>query len=190
MTELNEYSFRYLSRPEQNIAFSEIECQCGFIPCLDTTWFNQPDLPESVCIDDLVSGKVHVEIPQWIVEELRTSVKTYHPEWNESEIDHDVILKTDELSRTPPVCWLQSNEWPIRNGDYCRYLGEWRLEKWVELYPDVKIDELVWGLLDQKSRMAWKLKEHFHESLLSGWTVTFVFQDISTSDIVVIDQSY
>lgn len=56
-------------------------------------------------------------------QQSKTSV--YIPDEIQSKIVRDRIKKVGELSITPPVAWVQSNEWPVCCDDYMKYIGEW-----------------------------------------------------------------
>jgi len=76
--------------------------------CLDGAFFERPEIV-SVCLDCFEKKKAFVDIPSYITDKIK----------------EDVDRKTFTLKYTPPVPWIQNNEWPVCCDDYMVYIGEW-----------------------------------------------------------------
>jgi uncharacterized protein UPF0167 len=65
-----------------------------------------------------------VEVPRWVQHELETGIDRTHPDWSEQQRSRYVSERVNELARTPPVPWLQNNEWPVCGDDFAEYNDE------------------------------------------------------------------
>ena len=106
-------NYRYFENTEENAYFTETPCQfCGSSQfCLDGVFFDRPDIT-SICLYCFDKKQVNVEVPEYI----KARVKT------------DADRKFESLQFTPPVPWIQSNDWPVCCDDYMVYIGEWEQE--------------------------------------------------------------
>lgn len=102
--------YKYFRDVEKNAAFTDIPCEfCGSVEnCLDGVYFEDGQL-DSICLKCFQMKRARVVIPSFI----------------SSLIKENTLQKTKELSETPPVPWIQHNEWPVCCDDYLTYIGEW-----------------------------------------------------------------
>lgn len=105
--------FRYLSDVAANAVFTDQPCRfCSSgKDCLEGVYFDTPGT-DSVCLECLKQKKVSVPVPPYV----RRQIKQNEPE------------KTALLMQTPPVPWVQYNDWPACCDDYVQYIGEWTKE--------------------------------------------------------------
>lgn len=121
-------AFRYFPGFPQGAAFDAKACHfCGKHPALDGAWLDfdeDYDDPPPVCTEDLIADKARVAIPRWITLELTNRVAAHHSNWNAEHVARYVAERTHELAHTPPIPWLQENEWPLCSDDFATYSGQ------------------------------------------------------------------
>lgn len=78
----------------------------------------------SICADCLAKGMATVNVPSWVQRDLESGVDRTHPDWSEQQRSRYVSERVNELARTPPVPWLQNNEWPVCGDDFAEYNDE------------------------------------------------------------------
>lgn len=185
----NQIEFKYFPDYMKFARFVEDPCDnCSSNICLNGAYFEDAEVPDSVCLDLLVSGKYRVYIPDYLKEDLENSVRATYPTWTEEEIRRHIEVIVDELSRTPPVPWIQNNNWPVHHGDFCRYIGEWdQVMLTKESQNGDGLSYLMSILADPEDigdiQSLW-------ESIGNGWTVVFVFECLLCNQRIAIEQSY
>ena len=94
----------------------------------------------------------------------------------------------DQLSRTPPVPWIQQNFWPVHHGDFCRYIGEWQQDQFRDAAPDG--DGLKYLL--QVIRVPVGIGDPYElwDALRTEFTTVFMFECLICSKQIGIDESY
>ena len=121
-------TFRYFPGFPEGAVFDTRPCHfCGTVPALDGAWLDfeeDYDDPPPVCIEDLLADKARVARPNWVSHELANRVAARHSDWSAEQQERYVAERTSELAHTPPVPWLQENEWPVCSDDYAKYAGE------------------------------------------------------------------
>lgn len=126
-------TFRYFPGYPEGAPFAEGPCYfCGSHPAIDGMWlgFDKDfDDPPPVCIQDLIADKARVDIADWIWQLLARNVEIQHPDWTAQTRQAYVEARTYELAHTPPVPWIQNNEWPVCADDYASFTGELTREK-------------------------------------------------------------
>lgn len=183
------YLFEYFPEYHKWARFEEdCECEDGS-PCLDGVFFGDPDIEEPVCLSDLVSGKVRVDIPDYVVDELRDSITETRPDLTNTQITEKVQAATDTLARTPPVPWIQNNEWPSHCGDFCRYLGEWNQERLNNVAEEGNGRAFLWSILIPAHRARRNLDELWEE-IENEWAAIYVFECRTCGKLVALEQSY
>lgn len=167
-------TFRYFSNAAANAAFTDQPCQfCSSVKeCLEGVYFDSPDI-RSVCFECLKRKKASVPIPPYVKKQISQ---------NEPE-------KTALLMQTPPVPWVQYNDWPVCCDDYMRYIGEWTREDFQKEAADGDGIGLLRMILrgDQLSRT-----DDF-EALwdsIGDDTVVFVFRCLICGKLTAVCQSY
>jgi hypothetical protein len=125
-------AFRYFPTFPIGARFVSEPCYfCRRTPALDGVWLDFDgdfDGPPPVCVDDLVADRARVLIPDWAREALGRAMVERHPDWDAERRSAYVADRTWELAHTPPVPWIQDNEWPIYEDDYAAFLGQLRRE--------------------------------------------------------------
>ncbi|MBF6589715.1 MAG: CbrC family protein [Ktedonobacterales bacterium] len=120
--------FRYFPGYPEGAAFAEKPCYfCGACPALDGELLDFDEAfndPPPVCLPDFLAGKARMDIPSSIQRTLARNVEARHPDWNEQARETYVQERTEELAHTPPVSWIQPNQWPVCGGDYAQFIGE------------------------------------------------------------------
>ncbi len=128
--------FKYFPDFAKEAVFDPRGCAfCGRVPALAGAWLDFDeyyDDPPAACIDDLIADKARVDIPRRLQERLAQAVHASHPDWDGEQVAAYVASRTDELAHTPPVPWVQENEWPIWVDDYAVYVGQLIRDKLVE----------------------------------------------------------
>lgn len=108
--------YDYFFNVKDNAVFTEKRCQfCGTNKeCLEGFYFEQPKI-ESVCLSCLDNKKIGVSIPEYI----------------KNRIKNNRTLKSNILEYTPPIPWIQYNDWQVCCDDYMQYIGEWQQEDFI-----------------------------------------------------------
>jgi uncharacterized protein CbrC (UPF0167 family) len=179
--------FRYFADFKRWAQFAEESCDCEG-PCLEGVYFDDPDVPEAVCLQSLVSGEVRVDVPSYLIDRLRESVRVTFHQWSTERINAHVSEAVDTLSRTPPVPWIQNNLWPVHHGDFCRYVGEWNQEKLTE---EAKADDgrtYLSSILEESTSI--EDVDGLWASIGNGWTAIFVFECLRCERQIAVPQSY
>ncbi|MCR5738165.1 MAG: CbrC family protein [Eubacterium sp.] len=166
--------YKYFENVKRNAYFCEIPCQfCGGkSDCLDGVFFEKDEV-ESICLSCFEQKKARVYIPDYI----------------QNKIKNKRTDKTEELFLTPPVPWIQYNEWPVCCDDYMKYLGEWDKEAFEKYFSDNDNIESMKNILsnDMMERI-----ENFEVLLddLGNGTAAFVFKCNHCDKVNVVFQDY
>jgi uncharacterized protein CbrC (UPF0167 family) len=173
-------AFKYFHNPLHNAAFTDKECQfCGSHEyCLEGVYFDRGDEVESVCLSCLQAGDVTVNLPDYVIQKI-ASVQDENSA-NES---------TETLRRTPPVPWIQYNDWVVCCGDFGRYIGEWDRDKLIQESPDGDGMKYLISLLDEFSLIRVQNSERLWKSIGVD-TAVFVFECLTCGKRKAVVQSY
>lgn len=170
------FYFKYFDNPLENAEFIDEKCQsCGSEEnCLEGVYFNEHDDVVSVCLSCLKEGLIRVDIPDYIRKEIKGS---------------DKFDKIDELERTPPVPWIQYNEWPVCCNDFTKYIGEWGRGRLIKESQDGNgLNYLLSILLqDIKERI---VNEKNFWSEIGNLIAIYVFECQTCSKRIAVSQSY
>lgn len=166
--------YEYFKNVEKNAAFTEQKCQfCGENKnCLEGIYFEQPDL-KSVCLSCLDRRVVGVDIPNYLKKKVHDNNK----------------VKIDKLTYTPPIPWVQFNDWQVCCDDYMQYLGEWTQEDFVRESNIGKGIEFFQKLLSKDFLNQVDDINVLWDDLGNG-TVAFVFYCSTCNSKRVVCQSY
>jgi uncharacterized protein UPF0167 len=163
-------TFRYFPTFPEGARFDARPCAfCGATPALDDVWLDVDedyDDPPPVCVADLLRDRARVAIPAWIEQDLADQVATAHPEWDDQRKAAYVAARTAELAHTPPVPWVQENEWPVCADDYAGFDGELTRERLEHRYGGPREAQAALGRIIADLRPAWQLNA---ESLDAWW---------------------
>lgn len=128
------------------------------------------------CLTCFLAGKAVAGEPD-TVGDLAKNVAAAHPDWTPDECATYIAERRTELSRTPPVPWIQENEWPVCGDDFAVYLGEWTQERLIaetgsEAAARAKVEALARqtfvNISDESLAIAW-------QGLVNWWAV-FAFR--------------
>jgi uncharacterized protein CbrC (UPF0167 family) len=172
--------YKYFENPLQNAAFTDQKCQiCGSHEyCLEGVYFDRGDEVESVCLSCLQAGKVTVNVP----DHVKQKISSVHDEKSANE-------SIETLRRTPPVPWIQYNDWVVCCGDFGRYIGEWNRDKFNQESPDGDGMKYLMSLLDEFSLSRVQNPELLWNSI-GATTAVFVFECLSCGKRTAVVQSY
>lgn len=167
-------NYKYFENAEKNAYFTEVPCQfCGSDKfCLDAVFFERDDI-ESICLDCFDKKENNVEIPDYI----RIKVK--------KDSEH----KFEMLKFTPPVPWIQINEWPACCDDYLVYIGEWGQEEFNNSSQDKDGKSFLKRHMDDEQIARVESFDVLWNEL-GNETVAFVFRCSHCKRKVVICQDY
>lgn len=186
-----QVAFRYFPEYEKWAQFADENCHCSDdSPCLEAIYFENPDLEDPVCLDELIDGRVRVEIPDYLQKQLMESIRRKHSNWDDQQVNSAAAQFVDTLSKTPPVPWIQHNVWPVCCGDFCCYLGEWSQEKLIEASPDGDGSAFLWSILADSYRARRDDPQSLWQEIENGWTEIFVFRCFDCNKLIAGDQSY
>lgn len=123
--------FRYFPAFPSGAALKETACTwCGGTPSIPPVYLAPVGKATTpLCADCLAQGRGGVAIPSWVKRDLAHAVATAHPSWSPGEQESFVAARLEALAHTPPVAWLQNNEWPVCGDDFAVFLGELTRER-------------------------------------------------------------
>ncbi|MBP7599883.1 MAG: CbrC family protein [Thermoflexales bacterium] len=184
-------SFKYFPDFTTWARTSNEPCECvDDSMCLDPLPFGHPELDRPICVDDLVRGVVRVDVPEYLRKRLRASIAAEQPAWGTTQVDDDAALKIDQLERTPPVPWIQSNRWPICHADFCVYLGECSCARLDGLATDGNGLRYLSDILENQRPVDEYSMRRLWNQIDRGWTIIFLFQCTRCSRQIAIHQSF
>jgi uncharacterized protein CbrC (UPF0167 family) len=186
-----QLEFKYFPDYLQWARFADQPCDCPQQePCLDGLCFGDIAVPDSVCLSDLVLGTIRVEVGDHLKRDLTESIRSSFPEWSDTQIAEHAIQVIDLLSRTPPVPWVQENNWPVCHGDFCRYIGEWSQEQITEASSDGSGLAYLMSILYEVDRMPIGDPEGLWASIATGWTTVFMFECLTCNGRIAVEQNF
>ncbi len=163
-------TFKYFPDFAKEAAFDAKGCAfCSRVPALDGAWLqfdDDYDDPPPVCIDDLLADKARVDIPRRLQQRLALAVHARHADWEEQRVATYVATHTAELAHTPPVPWIQENEWPICAEDYAIYVGQLTRNKLTERYGSSRAAKASLRTIMRTLRPKWEVDKAKH---LEAW---------------------
>ena len=75
-------------------------------------------------------------------------------------------LRVDKLAHTPPVPWLQNNEWPVCNDDFAVYNGELTRDQLLLEHEGAGPAKAALRAMVEEVKPEWELDE---EALDTAW---------------------
>lgn len=155
-------------------------CNCER-ECMDTVYFNRHDVTENlICFECFDKNLLSVEIPEYIKQELINNLKKY----GITDIEQ-IEKKISDLSHTPPVPWIQNNEWPVCCGDFALYLGEWDRNEF-ENHGDGK--KLLSNMLSDDDKKKYDI-DYLWDNI-GDWCCAFIFKCINCDRLIAVCQEY
>lgn len=164
--------YKYFLNVKEQAAFTEKKCQfCGNDDdCLEGIYFDQDNI-DSVCLKCFAEKKACVAVPDYI----------------QKRIKYNSHNKIEELKYTPPIPWVQFNDWQVCCDDYMKYMGEWEQEEFIK--ESANEIEFFKGLLDDDTLKKVDDINVLWEDL--GYdTVAYVFKCSICGKRTVVCQSY
>jgi hypothetical protein len=119
-----------------------------------------------ICADCLAQGRGQVNVPDWVKRDLAHAVASVHPAWSLRERESLVAGRLEALAHTPPVPWLQNNEWPVCGDDFAVYKGELTRDKLLAEHRSVEHAKEALHDVIEEVRPEWTLDE---EALGTAW---------------------
>lgn len=165
--------YEYFKNVEENAVFTEEKCQfCGNNKnCLEGIYFEQSGL-KSVCLSCFEKRVIGVDVPEYLKKQVHYNVE-----------------KIDKLTYTPPVPWVQYNDWQVCCDDYMQYLGEWIQEDFIRESSDGNGIRLFQSLLSiDFMKQVGDINDLWGD--LGKDTVAFVFYCPICNNKKVVCQSY
>lgn len=181
--------FKYFEDPLKNADMRKGNCQiCGADRlCLEGIHFDSEDEVELVCLACLQSGKFKVNISSFLEERIYNHLHDVYPQYEKSETEFQVKALTEELSKNPPVPWIQYNDWPVCCGDFAKYIGEWNKEDIDKKSSNGK--EYIMEIMDDFSKGKIEDIDVFWDDI-GEFTAIFVFKCIKCSRLIAVSQAY
>lgn len=188
---MNMLNFKYFDDVIKNAEYSDDKCEiCGSDEyCLEGEYFDHEEDIISVCIDCLRKGKVTVNIPDFIKERLYKNLKENETGLDETKLKQKLKSCVQELEKTPPVPWIQYNDWPVCCGEFARYMGEWDQDEINDNAPYGNGKEYIMNILDEFSKSKIDDIDEFWDDIGIDTSI-FIFKCINCSKLIAICQSY
>jgi uncharacterized protein CbrC (UPF0167 family) len=162
--------FEYFPNFPEGARLGAEACEyCGHSPAIPAVRLNPApgeDNRKAVCADCLRAGRASAKIPTWVERELAHAVGAAHPAWSGQQRADFVASRVDKLAHTPPVPWLQNNEWPVCNNDFATYIGELTRDQLLQEHTGVEQAKAALRAIIEEVRPEWELDE---EALDTAW---------------------
>lgn len=186
---MSNIKFKYYRDVLNNAIFTDKKCEiCGSEEfCLDGAYFEYTQDVEAVCLKCLKAGKIVVDIPQYLIDRITSETSKIYEDKAEKRKRIGIIV--DELRRTPPVPWIQNNDWQICCNDFMEYIGEWDKEEIIVNSECENPREYLMNIMEESFRNRIDNVDYFWEEI--GYDVAiFVFKCIHCSKYTAVWQSY
>lgn len=188
---MKEVNYKYFKNVLKNAEFTDEQCEiCSSnINCLEGEYFSEDGRYSSICLECLRKGLAKVEIPSYLRKLIDVNIRENNKISSESEIKIIYNEKINELEITPPVPWIQYNNWAICCGDFAAYIGEWSQEDFIA--SSKQIDSITYfeNLLDDSTRKKIDDINVLWDDIGQN-TAAFVFKCENCQKYIVICQSY
>ena len=171
--------FKYFKDFKRNAIFVDTPCDKGHeSPFLDGEYFDGNYEDQGICVECLIKGRKVVHIQKLLRDNLYKCVAD----------NADRVIW--ELERTPPVPWIQYNNWPLCCSDAMQYRGEYSTSNTFdddELYgmPDV-----LWNIIDEIGKLQANNYKSLIQSLNEGMSACFIFKCLKCGRFEAVCQSY
>lgn len=186
-----EYKFKYFQDPLKYARYVEEPCEiCGSTNlCLNGDYLERNDELESVCLDCLVEGKVVVQFPSFLYDRLSAEVKRFNPKLGEDDIRSVVKGIFSILEKTPPVPWIQYNDWPVCCGDFMLFLRELEREDFNNFAGNGNGKEILLNMLDDETKNRIESLEILWDEL-GDYSIAYQFECFRCNKTKVVIQSF
>lgn len=175
--------FRYFpSFPEGATLTEEVCGYCGVSPAISEAWLSDAgsdDTKKPACAECLREGRATTRVPSWLERDLARGVDATHPNWTAEKRAALVRHRVAELGHTPPVPWLQNNEWPICGDDFALFEGELTSDLLVRRHRGLNQAKAALRAIIKEAVPAWDLDEEAVDTAwkqLGNFVAIFVFR--------------
>ncbi|MBI1923911.1 CbrC family protein [Candidatus Poribacteria bacterium] len=173
--------FRRFHNVEQHAVFTENPCEEGHRPpFLDGDYFEGEFDEQGVCLECLLTGRKVVVLDPYLRSKIETQAHT--------PAGAKRIIR--ELERTPPVPWIQYNDWPFCCGEPMQYRGEYSRD---HLFADEELADFpqcLWEIVDAVGKQQAIDFESLQDSIADGITACFIFKCLKCHRFEAVCQSY
>ncbi|MBF6590828.1 MAG: CbrC family protein [Ktedonobacterales bacterium] len=180
--EVTMYAFEYFPTFPEGAQLHAEACEhCGRSPTIPAVRLERTpgeDNATATCADCLRAGRARAPIPQWVKRALARAVDVAHPDWSHKQRTDLVASRIDKLAHTPPVPWLQNNEWPVCHDDFARYMGELTHERLLQEHGSAERAKGVLRAIIEEVRPEWVLTMEDIETAweqLGNFVAVFLF---------------
>ncbi|MCK4261153.1 MAG: CbrC family protein [Halanaerobiales bacterium] len=183
--------YKYFDNVLKNAEFTEEKCQvCSTEKkCLEGEYFDQGSEVTSVCLECLNKGMITVDIPQFIKDRIYLHIEGNLVSKSKEEIEKLSTQLIETLSKTPPVPWIQYNDWPVCCCNFAKYLGEWNREDINNNSTDGDGKKYLMSILDDFTKSKVDDIDILWDDI-GQYTAVFVFECIECSKRIAVCQSY
>jgi uncharacterized protein CbrC (UPF0167 family) len=171
--------FRLFYDVAMNAVFTDKPCEEGHLPpFLDAEYFDGGYEDEGVCLECLRSGSKKVSMNTYIKAKIKICA------------GESAALIINELEQTPPVPWIQYNDWPLCCGDAMQYRGEHSRQS-IFIDDELKgFPDNLWIIADEHTRKQAVDHGSLEASIRRGMTVCFIFRCMKCGRYQAVCQSY
>lgn len=176
-------TYKYFEKP---LEYADIIYEtCNFCNnkknCMDTIYFNRHEVNEKlICFDCFEKNLLTVNVPEYIKHELIKNSQEYGYT-DMKQIENKIL----ELSQTPPIPWIQNNNWPVCCGDFTQYVGEWTQNDFNKHGDGKKILE---NILCDDDKKIYDIDYLWNN--IGEWCCAFVFRCIKCKKLIAVCQEY
>lgn len=173
--------FRLYNHLKKNAVFTDNYCDKGHKgPFLDGDYFDSEYDGQGVCLNCLETGEKTVSIQKYMV--LKIGKYTKSPQ------DVEQIIR--ELERTPPVPWIQYNDWSFCCNGPMQYQGEHSTDVQFKSNDLKEFPEMLWEIADENGKKQAGNPDALLASINNGFTACFIFKCQKCSRFEAVCQTY
>lgn len=175
-------TFRLFKDFERNAKFTDEACEPDHSPpFFDGDYFDNEEYEDQgVCLNCLVTGLKVVDIGDYV----RSKIEKNAP----AALDAQRFVK--ELERTPPVPWIQYNDWAFCCGEPMQYRGEYSNDSDFNDSELKEIPQNLWSIVNDDGKQQAGSFEALQDSIENGMTACFIFKCLKCKRFEAVCQSY
>lgn len=169
--------FRYFPRFPESARLDAGNCAyCGASPTIPGGRL-APRV--AACAECVRSGRAQQPVPRWIQQALAHAVAASHSDWSQERQAAWGAQRVAELAATPPIAWLQNNEWPVCQDDFAVFAGELSQARLLETHRSPERSRAALRDIVQAARPDWELDAEDVAALweqLGNFVAIYVFR--------------